>query len=132
MTIQKTCGKENGVIMHFNDIFQQIQEYHKELGHNDQGMQSMRNNALALMMELAELIDSTQWKPWRSTKDQTFNKDNAVREVVDIIFFLVGICENLEITPLEIEDKFTQILKHNYKRLKSGYSKKGGDKNVKT
>ena len=110
--------------MHFNEMFQQIEEYHKKLGHNDKSMQSMRNNALALMMELAELVDSTPWKPWKSIKDQTFDKDNAVREVVDIIFFLVGICENLEITPFEIEDKFKHILQHNYERLESGYSLK--------
>jgi dimeric dUTPase (all-alpha-NTP-PPase superfamily) len=123
--MQKTCGKENGNIMHFNEIFQQIEEYHKTLGHNDQSIQSMRNNALALMMELAELVDSTPWKPWRSIKSQSFDKDNAVREVVDIIFFLVGICENLGITPQEIEDKFIQVLKNNYARLDSGYSERG-------
>ncbi len=111
--------------MHFNDMFKQIEDCHKTLGHNDKSMQSLRNNALALMMELAELIDSTPWKPWRSIKDQSFDKDNAVREVIDIIFFLVGICENLGITPREIEDKFTQILKHNYTRLRSGYSERG-------
>jgi dimeric dUTPase (all-alpha-NTP-PPase superfamily) len=122
--MQKTCGKENGFIMYLNELFMQIEEYHKTLGHNDKNMQSMRNNALALMMELAELVDSTPWKPWRSIEDQSFDKDNAVREVVDIIFFLVGICENLEITPQEIEDKFYRILKNNYARLDNGYSER--------
>ena len=113
--------------MYINEMFQQIKEYHKALGHNDQSMQSMRNNAIALMMELAELIDSTPWKPWKSVEDQSLNKDNAIREAIDIIFFLVGICENLGITPQELEDKFHEVLKNNYARLDDGYSKKGGD-----
>ncbi len=121
--------------MYFNDLFQQIEEYHKELGHNrpfdtmDQRMQSMRNSALGLMMELAELIDSTPWKPWRPTTSQQFDKSNAIREVVDIIFFLVSICEELHISSQEIEAKFHEVLKNNYSRLEDGYSKKGDENN---
>lgn len=123
--------------MNFDMMFKQIEEYHKKLGHNrpfdsmEQRMQSMRNSSLALMMELAELIDSTPWKSWRNIADQTFDKDNAIREVVDIIFFLVSICEELHIKPEEIENKFIQVLKNNYARLDNGYSKKGGDINEK-
>jgi len=121
--------------MRFNTMFQLIEEYHKALGHNrpldtlSQRMQSMRNSSLGLIMEVAELIDSTPWKPWRDIVDQEFDKDNAVREVVDIIFFLVSICEELHITPDEIENKFHQVLINNYTRLANGYSKKGGDVN---
>ena len=113
-------------IMDLIKMFVLIENYHKEHGHTKVGdMQSLRNNALALMMELAELIDSTPWKVWRPTEDQLFNKDNAIREVIDILFFLVGICENLEITPIELEAKFEQVLKNNYKRLNNGYSLRG-------
>ena len=119
--------------MKIRTMFQLIEDYHKVLGHNrpfdtfEQRMQAMRNNALALVMELAELVDSVPWKPWRHVSDQPEDKDNAVREVVDIIFFLVGICENLHITAEDIEIKFHEVIKNNYKRLDSGYSLKGGD-----
>ncbi len=79
------------------------------------------------MMELAELVDSTPWKPWRKVVNQPVDKNNATREVVDIIFFLVAIFENLDITPREIENKFTKVLLNNYDRLNNGYSKIGGD-----
>ena len=134
MNMLNACGVEVGGNMHFNEIYQAIEKYHIQLGHNrpfdsmEQRMQSMRNSALGLMMELAELVDSTPWKPWRSTSSQLFDKDNATREVIDIIFFLVGICENLKITPREIEDKFELVLENNYARLQNGYSQKGGDK----
>ena len=120
--------------MNFEFMFNQIEEYHKILGHSrsfdtmEQRMQSLRNGSLALMMELAELVDSIPWKPWREIADQTFDKDNATREIVDIIFFLVQICEQIQITPREIEHKFNQVLLNNYDRLTDGYSKKGGDK----
>ena len=120
--------------MYFNVMFQQIEEYHKALGHGrafdtlDQRMQSMRNSSLALMMELAELVNSTPWKPWAN--NQELDIDNAKREVIDIIFFLVSICEQLEISAVELEDKFTEVLVNNYKRLDNGYSKKGGDVNA--
>jgi len=116
-------------------MFKLIEDYHKHLGHNrpfdtlEQRMQSMRNSSLALMMELAELVDSVPWKPWRSARNQTFDKNNATREAVDIIFFLVSICEELHITSEDLELKFHEVLKNNYKRLDNGYSKKGGDAN---
>lgn len=119
--------------MKIRTMFQLIEDYHKHLGHNrpfdtmPQRMQSMRNSALALMMELAELIDSTPWKPWRNIADQEFDKDNAVREVVDIVFFLVSICEELHITSEDFEIKFHEVISNNYKRLDNGYSLKGGD-----
>jgi NTP pyrophosphatase (non-canonical NTP hydrolase) len=119
--------------MDIKDMFQEIESFHIELGHSrefdtmEQRMQSMRNGALAVMMELAELVDSTPWKPWRKIEDQPFDKDNATREIVDIAFFLVQICEQLFISPQELEDKFEQVIANNYKRLENGYSLKGGD-----
>lgn len=120
--------------MDFKVMFRAIKSYHEELGHNmadgslDQRMQSMRNSALALVMELSELVDSTPWKSWRKIEDQTFDKDNATREVIDIIFFLVSICEELHITPQELEKKFDEVVTNNFARLDSGYSLKGGNK----
>jgi len=133
--MQRICGKENGYIMDVEYMFRRIEDYHKYLGHNksfgsmEQRMQSVRNNGLAVVMELAELIGSVPWKPWRPISDQPFDKDNAIREVIDIAFFLVSICEELHITPQELVFKYEQVLDNNYKRLDNGYSMKGGDVN---
>jgi NTP pyrophosphatase (non-canonical NTP hydrolase) len=119
--------------MYFNVMFQQIEEYHKALGHTrafdteKQRMQSVRNHLLALYQEVAELTDSLPWKPWRDMANQPFDTENVMREMVDIVFFLVGICEELGITPRDLEKKFMEVLKNNYARLDNGYSKKGGD-----
>jgi NTP pyrophosphatase (non-canonical NTP hydrolase) len=114
-------------------MFHQIEQYHKELGYlrawdtDEQRIQAIRNKGLALYQEVGELIDSFPWKPWRNMCDQTHDTDNATREIIDIIFFLVAICEDAGITPLELEVKFSEVLQNNYARLDNGYSKKGGD-----
>jgi len=121
--------------MKFSQMFKLIEDYHKILGHNrpfdtlEQRMNSFRNSSLALMMELAELVDSMPWKPWRSVEEQTYDIENAKREVVDILFFLVSLCEEMHVTAEDIEIKFHQVIANNYKRLDNGYSKKGGDAN---
>ena len=119
--------------MIFSQMFTMIEDYHKLLGHTkpraplDRRMNSVRSSSLALIMEIAELVDSLPWKPWRSLEDQNYNIDNVKREMIDIIFFLVAICEDLRISAEDLEIKFHEILKNNYKRLDNGYSLKGGD-----
>jgi hypothetical protein len=137
MTIlnQGVCGKESGSIMSltFRAMYELIEEYHHDLGYkratysSEQRLQDFRNNVVALMMELAELTDSVPWKPWREIQDQPMDKDNACREVIDIIFFLVGLCEILEISVEELETKFYYILGNNYVRIDTDYSKKMED-----
>lgn len=122
--------------LRFYEMYGRIETYHSALGQRrafdspEQRMQSVRDLSLGLMMELAELVDSVPWKPWRPVGAQPEDLDNATREVVDIIFFLVAICEDLEITPEMIEAKFRTVLANNYARIKTGYSqdpRKGGD-----
>jgi len=113
----------------FEEMYKVIQDYHGALGHcrvfdtELQRFQAIRNKSLALMMEVAELVDSLPWKPWREIEDQPYDLDNAKREIVDIIFFLVGICEDLAIEPEDIEEKFFQVFHNNQKRIASGYNK---------
>ena len=121
--------------MEFKEMYNLIEDYHAALGQRrtydtmEQRVQSVRNLSLAVMMELAELVDSTPWKPWRPMEDQGFDRDNAAREVIDIMFFLVAICEDLNITAEQLETKFAAVLHNNLLRLENGYSKKmgGGD-----
>ena len=114
--------------MDFKEVFNQIEAYHKDIGYNytnttlEERMQYFRNNALALSQEVAELVDSTPWKPWRFVGDQKFSVPNATREIIDCIFFLGAICEILDIRSKELEDMFKMVLKHNYTRIRKGYN----------
>ena len=109
-------------------MFNLIEEYHKTLGYHmrdtdlPERMENVRNGGLALTMEVAELIDSFPWKPWRKPYDQPYDLSNAKVEIVDIIFFLGYIMEAMDILPEELEIVFESKLRENYDRIKRGYS----------
>ena len=120
--------------MDVKQMFNDIAEYHKELGYNntkhetdEERMATIRTLSFAAIAEIVELTDSLPWKPWRPIQDQPHDLNNAKREIIDIIFFLVEICEKLEISPEELEATFLTVLANNYKRIQNGYSMKGGD-----
>jgi hypothetical protein len=110
-------------------MLKRIWDYHDRLGH-DTGdkVQIIRDGCLALYQEVAELTDSFPWKPWRKIDDQTFDTDNACREMVDIFFFMAKIMRAAGITADDFVTKFTWVLNNNLDRLRNGYSLvKGGD-----
>lgn len=116
--------------------FGTIKEYHKKLGYDfvnmteEEKMRHLRDFALGLNQEVAELVNSTPWKPWRPIEDQTLDLHNATREIVDCIFFLAGICEIFNIPPEEINAMFGTVMRNNNSRITKGYNKIiGGDIN---
>lgn len=124
--------------MDIKQIFEEIEKYHNTLGYHDRDpmttkrhQERLRQIGLALFVEVGELVDSLPWKPWRAHRDQQYLKDNALREIVDIVFFLVAMCELLDFTAEDFIEKYNYILKHNYIRLAAGYNNpeeiKGGD-----
>ena len=112
------------------DIFKDIKTYHKALGYDydemlpNERMEHVRINALALYQEVAELVDSVPWKPWRKMKDQTMDKENATKEIIDCIFFLGAISEILFISPEELDRAFDDVIADNYDRIATGYNNK--------
>ena len=109
-------------------VFQDIEKYHKALGYDysnataNKKMQHLRNNALALYQEVAELVDGTPWKPWRSMESQSFDRVNIAEEIIDCMFFLGAIREIFDISFGELEDAFDDVLQKNYGRIESGYN----------
>lgn len=114
--------------MEIEEIFKQIWKYHDKLGHDtpfinqEHRIRIIREGCLALYQEVAELTDSFPWKPWRKIEDQTFDKDNATREIVDILFFLAKITRASNITIEDIEAKFKWVLANNLDRIRQGYN----------
>ena len=109
-------------------MFDLIKAYHVKLGYRyenatlEQRMNALRDNALGLNQEVAELVDSMPWKPWRNVDDQPIDHDNALREVVDCIFFLVGMCECMNISGGDVDHRFMHVLNNNLNRITDGYS----------
>ncbi|MBU2249357.1 MAG: dUTP diphosphatase, partial [Gammaproteobacteria bacterium] len=88
----------------------------------EERMNAIRDKSLALYQEVAELVDSFPWKPWRSIEDQPWSNSNAIEEIVDCFFFLGEIMEAADIDPENLSIVFNEKLAENYDRIKRGYN----------
>jgi len=80
------------------------------------------NYCRALSQEIAELTDSVPWKWW--AKYQTFDKQNARVEVVDMFHFLISLAQVLDMSAEEVFNTYQQKHKVNVERQDSGYKVK--------
>ena len=114
--------------MEITEMFREIKKYHKALGYDHdfktstERMKEMRDHALALNQEVAELVNCFPWKPWRDVKKQPWETEHAIEEIVDIFFFLGAICEIAYIFPESLETAFKKKLQENYKRIEEKYN----------
>ncbi|HBA83890.1 MAG TPA: dUTPase [Verrucomicrobia bacterium] len=85
------------------------------------------NYCRAMSQELAELTDSVPWKWW--AKYQTFDKQNARVEVVDLLHFLISLAQVLGMSAEDFFNIYVQKHQVNQKRQDSGYSIKDENDN---
>jgi hypothetical protein len=118
------------------DMFNEIKEYHEELGfplskeeqkaafRDPEAVRLMNNQLIAaLHNEVTELQESTPWKPWRPINYKLIDIPNMAEEVVDILFFLGAFMENNSLSWEQVEDVFKRKMRINYARITLGYSK---------
>ena len=78
-----------------------------------------REMSLAVFMEVAELVDSFQWKTWKD--GNAVDKENATREIVDILFFLHHVARSLGIIVDDINTMFDRVLANDiHRHIKGG------------
>jgi dUTP pyrophosphatase len=88
----------------------------------------LRNYALAMTQELAELVDSTNWKWWR-TKVDLFDEQNLKVELIDILHFWVSACQVMGLSPDDVFRMYVQKNEINAQRQDAGYLTKGDQDN---
>jgi dimeric dUTPase (all-alpha-NTP-PPase superfamily) len=88
----------------------------------------VRNYALAMTQELAELVDSTNWKWWR-TKVDLFDEQNLKVELVDILHFWVSACQVMGLSAEDVFRMYTQKNAINAQRQERGYVTKDESEN---
>jgi dimeric dUTPase (all-alpha-NTP-PPase superfamily) len=55
-----------------------------------------RTAALGMFVELGELVNEAQWKPWRSYKEPTIaERQRVLKELADVLHFLPWMIRNL-------------------------------------
>jgi dimeric dUTPase (all-alpha-NTP-PPase superfamily) len=80
----------------------------------------IRNYCLAMSQEIAELVDSTNWKWWRRKVD-LFDEQNLKVELVDILHFWVSACQVMGLDAEDVHRMYMQKNAVNRKRQDSGY-----------
>lgn len=84
--------------------------------------QWLLNYCRAMSQEVAELTDCVPWKWW--AKYQTFDRQNARVEVVDLFHFLISAAQVLGLNADEIFEAYTKKHQVNLDRQESGYTVK--------
>lgn len=76
----------------------------------------------AMSQEVAELTDCVPWKWW--AKYQTFDRQNARVEVVDLFHFVISAAQVLGLSADEVFEAYTKKHRVNLQRQDSGYTVK--------
>ena len=122
----------NGDYDPIREILANITEYHCKLGypriyglnkelHKEQLTQA-RELCLAMQVELSEVVNSFDWKPWKAYNGKpSMNYDNFLEELGDIIFFMDSLLMNFGFTWGDLFKRIDAKLNENYERINSGY-----------
>ncbi len=83
----------------------------------------IQKETLAMMSELAELIDEVNFKWWKNPKQV----DHAAvkEELVDLLHFLVSMCIKTGMDATELHARYIEKNKENFNRQKGLSQKKG-------
>lgn len=86
---------------------------------DEEKMDWIRWNVLALEDELHEMLQETGWKPWAKSKH--INRDAYVSELVDSFHFFMNLMLIVNCSPEELLKKYFEKRKVNIKRQAEGY-----------
>ena len=92
--------------------------------------QWLLNYCRAMSQEVAELTDCVPWKWW--AKYQTFDRQNARVEVVDLFHFVISAAQVLGLSADELFEAYAKKHRVNLNRQESGYTIKdeGDNKHI--
>ena len=94
---------------------------------DDKRQEWLLNYCRAMDQELSELVDCVPWKWW--AKYQTFDRQNARVEIVDLLHFLISAAQVLGMSADEIFEAYTKKHRVNLNRQDSGYAVKNENDN---
>lgn len=109
-------------------MFAMQQELNRRIGQDtetmtdEQRVEWVLNYSRALGQELAELVDSVPWKWWAGY--QTFDKQNARVEIVDLFHFLISLAQTVGLTADDVFAAYMKKNEINFARQDSGYTTK--------
>lgn len=111
-----------------NELFRLQKTLNQRIGVNTDTMteaerqQWLLHYGRAMSQEVAELTDCVPWKWWANY--QSFDRQNARVEVVDLFHFLISAAQVLGLTADDIFEAYTKKHRVNLARQDSGYRSK--------
>lgn len=112
----------------FAELFRLQKQLNQRIGVDTEQMsdaerqQWLLHYCRAMSQEVAELTDCVPWKWW--AKYQTFDRQNARVEIVDLFHFLISAAQVLELSAEDIFKAYTKKHRVNLNRQESGYATK--------
>lgn len=84
----------------------------------------IQKEILAMLSELAELLDEVNFKWWKNPKE--INYENIKGELIDILHFFASMCIKVGMTAPEVYERYIQKNQENFlrqygKSAKTGY-----------
>lgn len=108
-----------------NELFRLQKELNQRIGVNTDDMDETNRQlwllhyCRAMSQEIAELTDCVPWKWW--AKYQSFDRQNARVELVDLFHFLISAAQVLGLSADEVFEAYTKKHQVNLGRQESGY-----------
>lgn len=90
---------------------------------NIQPEEWIQKQTLAVMSELAELLNEVNFKWWKNPKE--VNTMNVKEELIDILHFFVGMCNRVGMSSTELFNIYIEKNKENFRRQYGLSDKKG-------
>ena len=81
---------------------------------------NLRTMFTAITVELAELMQELNWKPWKKTRKYS-DTDKVLEEYVDVFHFVMELGLLLGICPRVLYEAYLEKMRVNIKRQKGGY-----------
>ena len=99
--------------MLIKDLYRSQIDYQKSAGTSTSQVEDLRLQSLALIVEVGELLQEVNWKPWKYNKEPFIVGDKAKEEWVDVLLFVLNMAHSLKINPNEMEELITKKILHN-------------------
>ena len=87
-------------------------------------------NAWALVSELDELLRNVQWKPWAVRRGLIKDKEEAKKELADMMHFFGNLVLAFKVDPDELADAYARKVEINRERQLVGYDTFKEDKDT--
>lgn len=83
----------------------------------------LQKETLAIVAELAELLDEVNFKWWKNP--QPVDRERVKEELVDILHFFVSMCIKCDISPEELYQGYLAKNEENFRRQRGTSVRKG-------